>query len=81
MGQAGRRWAPRFVPGSGGTSCAPPAPPRRPSTPGAARRLMMGSATAEGAALVNAMGVSGGAAFTGAEGMVRDLVGAAGGAA
>ena len=41
----------------------------------------MTAATAEGAALVNAMAVGGGAAFTGAEGMVRDLVGAAGGAA
>ena len=48
---------------------------------GAERRVGVGSATAEGAALVNAMAVGGGAAFTGAEGMVRDLVGAAGGAA
>jgi glycogen operon protein len=48
---------------------------------GSERRLALGTATADGAALVNAMAVGGGAAFTGAEGMVRDLVGAAGGAA
>jgi glycogen operon protein len=45
---------------------------------GAERRIAIGTATAEGAALVNAMAVSGGAAFTGAEEMVRDLVAAAG---
>ena len=48
---------------------------------GVERRLVAAGASAEAAALVNTMAVSGGAAFTGAERMVRDLVGVAGGAA
>jgi hypothetical protein len=45
---------------------------------GAERRMSLAGATAEGAALVNTMAVGGGAAFTGAEQLVRDLVRGAG---